>query len=140
VCTPADGAGRPHAGSPDAVAWERLDVPGDAVELFVCAPAPDSRLLVIRGEIDAAEADAVEEIAVGLLGEASSLVVDLSDLGFLASRGLAALVQVQRAAERAGACLRVVTGGNRAVLRPLTVTGVDTQLDLVADREGPDPD
>ncbi|WP_344413139.1 STAS domain-containing protein [Pseudonocardia ailaonensis] len=119
--------------------WERRDAPGDAVELHVLAPAPGERLLVVRGEIDAAEADAVQEVATRLLAEASSLVVDLSELGFLASRGLAALVHVQRAAERAGVSLQVVTGGNRAVLRPLQVTGVDTQLHLVAHRDGPAP-
>ena len=133
--TAADGLDGPAFEGSDvygAIRWERREGPGDTVALYVGAPSPGLRVLVVRGEIDAAEADAVEQVATGLLDEAPLLVLDLAGLGFLASRGLAALVAVQRVAEAVGAELQVVTGANRAVLRPLQVTGVDTQLTLVA--------
>jgi anti-sigma B factor antagonist len=53
------------------------------------------------------------------------LILDLAQVSFLGSRGLAMIVAAGRAARAASADLRGVTGpGNRAVLRPLEITGV----------------
>ncbi|MCE3552153.1 STAS domain-containing protein [Pseudonocardia sp. RS11V-5] len=116
----------------EAGAWERLDEPGGGIELYLCRGGERIRVLAVRGEIDAAEATAFQDAAIDLVRTAKVLVVDLSGVRFLASRGLAALVRAQRAADALGATLAVVTGGSRVVLRPMQVTGVDGQLHLVA--------
>ncbi|GAA2881598.1 hypothetical protein GCM10010472_44680 [Pseudonocardia halophobica] len=111
--------------------WERLDEPGSGIELHLCRAGERIRVLAVRGEIDAAEAAAFQDAAIDLVRTARYLVVDLSGVRFLASRGLAALVRTQRAAEAVGTALYVITGGSRVVLRPMQVTGVDGQLQLV---------
>lgn len=99
-----------------------------------------TRVLAVSGEIDEAEATAFQDAAIELLHEHRSVVLDLSGVTFLASRGIAALVRVQRAADDADAALTVVTGpGNRAVLRPLQITAVDSLFRLVPDVDGSDP-
>ena len=111
--------------------WERLDEPGSGVELHLCRAGERIRVLAVRGEIDAAEATAFQNAAIDLVRTAKYLVIDLSGIRFLASRGLAALVRTQRAAEDVGSRVSVITGGRRVVLRPMQVTGVDSQLHLV---------
>jgi anti-sigma B factor antagonist len=142
VCPAPDSAERAGTGSvPDlpevaawcgaAADWERLDEPGSGIELHQCRVGDRVRVLAVRGEIDAAEAAAFQNAAIDLVRTAKYLVVDLTGVRFLASRGLAALVRTQRAAEAVGSTLHVVTGGSRVVLRPMQVTGVDSQLNLV---------
>ncbi|GAA4699391.1 hypothetical protein GCM10023215_42420 [Pseudonocardia yuanmonensis] len=124
-----------------AGAWERLDEPDSGIQLHLCRVGERIRVLAVRGEIDAAEATAFQNAAIDLVRTAKYLVVDLTGVRFLASRGLAALVRTQRAADDVGSRVAVVTGGSRVVLRPMQVTGVDTQLHLVdslEDLERPD--
>ncbi|MFR9801120.1 STAS domain-containing protein [Pseudonocardia sp. RS010] len=111
--------------------WVRLDEPGSGVELYLCRVGERTRVLAVRGEIDAAEAAAFQNAAIDLVRTAKHVIVDLTGVRFLASRGLAALVRTQRAAEAVGSTVAVVSGGSRVVLRPMQVTGVDTQLQLV---------
>ena len=93
--------------------------------------------VVVRmtGELDTLTAPAVDaqltDVQADLVGSAT-LVVDLSDLTFMSSAGLALLVTHHERCAEQGSRLRVVTGDNRSVLRPLRVTGLDTVLDLVA--------
>lgn len=89
-------------------------------------------LLLIEGEIDTLTADELERGMEQLLAAPSGLlVVDLTDVTFLASSGLAVLI---RAAHKAGERrLRLVTSA-RAVRRPLEITGSDQLFDLYADR------
>lgn len=128
---PAPGLPEVAAWCSEAGDWERLDEPGSGIELHLCRAGERIRVLAVRGEIDAAEASAFQDAAIDLVRTARYLVVDLSGVRFLASRGLAALVRTQRAAEAVGTSLYVITGGSRVVLRPMQVTGVDGQLQLV---------
>ncbi|MCW0213917.1 MAG: STAS domain-containing protein [Pseudonocardia sp.] len=90
------------------------------------------RVLTVSGEIDEAEAQEFQDAALRLLQAPRSVVLDLGAVTFLASRGIAALVRVQHAANAAGVDLTIVTGpANRAVLRPLEITGVDSLFRLV---------
>jgi anti-sigma B factor antagonist len=91
-----------------------------------------SALLRVEGEIDTLTADELESGMEQLLAAPSDvLVIDLSDVTFLASSGLAVLI---RAAHRAGGRrLRLVTAA-RAVRRPLEITGSDQLFDLYTDR------
>ncbi len=90
-------------------------------------------LLSIEGEIDTLTADALERGMEQLLAAPSAvLVIDLTDVTFLASSGLAVLI---RAAQRSGERrLRLVTAA-RAVRRPLEITGSDQLFDLYSDRD-----
>ncbi len=91
-----------------------------------------SALLRVEGEIDTLTADELERGMDQLLAAPSGvLVVDLSDVTFMASSGLAVLI---RAAHRADdRRLRIVATG-RAVRRPLEITGSDQLFDLYNDR------
>ncbi len=57
------------------------------------------------------------------------LIVDLSMCEFLGSPGLAALVEVDGLARRDGTAFAVV-GCNQTLLRTITVTGLNTVLDI----------
>ncbi len=59
------------------------------------------------------------------------LVLDLSNLDFMSSAGLALLVTHHEQCAKRGSRLWVVTGENRRVLRPVQISGLDTVLDLV---------
>jgi anti-sigma B factor antagonist len=93
------------------------------------------RGLRVGGEIDSTEADLLERAGIDLLGAAPAMVVvDLGDVRYFGSRGMTALLRIQWAAAEAGVRLRIVTGeANRPVLRPLTITGLDRELDLFPD-------
>ena len=89
----------------------------------------------VTGELDTLTAPAVDAQLTDLeaeLTESAALVLDLSDLAFMSSAGLALLVTHHERCAEQGNRLRVVTGNNRTVLRPMRITGLDTMLDLVA--------
>ncbi|GAB2772103.1 STAS domain-containing protein [Amycolatopsis magusensis] len=84
-------------------------------------------ILVLTGEIDLLTAPRMREAGAEALREGpAALVLDLTDVSFLASAGLEALVELQ---EKTGgtAPLRVVAG-NSATLRPLEITGLTEVL------------
>jgi anti-anti-sigma factor len=56
------------------------------------------------------------------------VVLDLTEVTFLSSTGLGALVDAQHAADRIGAPLRVVVDHARPVLHPIQLTGLDEVL------------
>jgi anti-anti-sigma factor len=89
-------------------------------------------VVAVRGEVDADEAAQLRRAGAALLGTNGAVAVDLSGVTFFGSRGIAALVELHRIADGSGARLSIVTGrANRAVLRPLALTGVDRVLRLV---------
>ncbi|MGH3762866.1 STAS domain-containing protein [Actinophytocola sp.] len=77
----------------------------------------------VSGEVDMGTAPAVEEsIKTALEGEPAVLVVDLSDVSFLASAGMSVLISgMQQAGERTA--FRLVATGT-ATLRPMELTGI----------------
>ncbi|NUT95272.1 MAG: STAS domain-containing protein [Saccharothrix sp.] len=88
----------------------------------------DVSVIRLVGEIDMTNAEAVHAELLGCLERTSAgVVVDLTDVTFLASSGLSALVAARSEAERRGVGLAVAAAG-RAVLRPLEATRVDTML------------
>ncbi len=91
-------------------------------------------VLAVVGEIDTLTAPPLEQALRELLDDtgADVLVIDLTGVTFLASSGLAALIQgAHRAADR-NVTLRLVPG-SRAVRRPLEVTGSDQLFDMYED-------
>lgn len=91
-----------------------------------------SALLCVEGEIDTLTADELERGMEQLLAAPSGvLVVDLSNVTFMASSGLAVLI---RAAHQAGERRLRLVAAARAVRRPLEITGSDQLFDLYTDR------
>lgn len=91
----------------------------------------------VAGELDSLTVPAVDTqltaVQADLVAPAAlALVLDLSDLTFMSSAGLALLVTHHEWCAEQGSRLRVVTGNNRSVLRPVRITGLDTVLDLIA--------
>lgn len=103
-------------------------------ELGVTFERPDAgcALLAIDGEIDTLTAGAMQRALERLLAESSDvLVIDLSEVTFLASSGLAVLI---RAAHQAGERRLRLVSAARAVRRPLEITGSDQLFEIYADR------
>ncbi|OLR94314.1 STAS domain-containing protein [Actinokineospora bangkokensis] len=84
----------------------------------------------VRGEVDMGTAPALrrglDEAAEQRTGE-QPVVLDLSSVGFLASAGLALLVEFHRRLTGEGGALRVVTQGG-PVLRAIQVSSLDKVL------------
>ena len=96
-------------------------------------PYPDTAVLTVRGEIDTLTASAftaATEELVTASGEV--LVMDLTEVRFLASSGLAVLISAAHRAEERGIRLRLVIT-SRAVRRPLEITGTAALFDLHPD-------
>ncbi len=81
----------------------------------------DYPALVVVGEVDMATANDFAAAAIALLDTATVVAhVDLTDVTFFDSSGLAALIDVQRAFE--GASVRLVVEPSRSVARTLELT------------------
>ena len=79
----------------------------------------------MRGELDCANAHLLAEELGGLLGEGTCrLTVDLADMTFIDSTGLATLVWALRAARAEGGDL-VLHGPTRCARKVLAITGAD---------------
>lgn len=105
-----------------------------ALDADLDLPLPGTAVLTVAGEVDTVTAPHLG-IALGrLLDEpADVLVADLTAITFLASSGLAVLIQAAHRAEGTGRRLRLVASG-RQVRRPLEITGTDQLFDLYRDR------
>lgn len=94
-------------------------------------------VVTVAGEIDihtvdrfrAGVADGLERVA-DELPDGIVLVIDLTDVTFLGSHGLTALVEASRAARRRREPLRVVVDHTRPVIRPIQLAGLDDLLAL----------
>jgi anti-sigma B factor antagonist len=83
----------------------------------------------IGGEIDLSTAPAFEAAIAEALGQDPPvLVIELSDVSFMASVGLRILVATQ---EQVGTSIQLaVVAGNAAAKRPIQLTGVDKVVSL----------
>jgi anti-sigma B factor antagonist len=128
----------PDASAPGDPGFDAFG-PGFPLDTAVSRPQPGTVLLEVDGEVDSLTAprlQAAMDSALEALGRAAAgaaLVVDLSGVTFLASSGLAVLVDGARRATAAGGRLHVVAA-TRVVTRPLEVTGADTLFDTYRDR------
>ncbi len=86
-------------------------------------------VLTVRGDLDALSAPHLAAaINRGLSGESTAVVVDLSELEFLAASGMSVLLTGHTAA---GSSKRfAVVADGPATSRPMTLLGLDRQLDL----------
>jgi anti-sigma B factor antagonist len=100
---------------------------------FDVVPHGDRAVVVhATGEIDMLTAPALRTRLDEHLPTASLLVLDLSQVTFLGSAGLAVLVAAKEDADRLGHTLRLVPG-SRIVTRALEATGLLTLFDVAGD-------
>jgi anti-sigma B factor antagonist len=95
---------------------------------------PWAHKLRIDGELDLYTAPDVREELAGLSDEVRHVLVDLTQLSFMDSAGLATLVAgARRLRKRDGSMLLVVA--DPSVLRVLEVTGLDQYFEIRTDAE-----
>jgi anti-anti-sigma factor len=112
------------------------DAPGPTpLSYHLDAAPPDALVLVVAGEVDLLTVPAFAAGLDELVGATEPvLVINLTDVAFLGSRGLAELVAVARRAEHTTRRLRLITAAG-PVLRLLDLTGVGTLFDVFPDRD-----
>ena len=97
---------------------------GQQIGVVVDKVADDVVVLHVTGEIDLLTANVLgERLRENLEPASRVLVLDLTEVTFLGSAGLAEIVSASQAGADRGAKLLLVAT-NRAVLRPLEVTGL----------------
>jgi len=89
----------------------------------------EATVLTVAGEVDLATAPALENaIEAALGGKPAALIIDLSQVSFLASAGMAALVGAH---QRAGTATRIaVVADGPATGRQLKMTSLDQVFSL----------
>ena len=109
--------------------------------ISVTADAGCSNALVLRvgGEVDISTVGEIKRAYEAMIDTRRAgqdvLIIDLDDVTFFGSSGLAALVDCQHAAKQRGVQLRVA-GTSPAVVRPLNGTGLVRCFDWYDDLDG----
>lgn len=102
-------------------------------QISFAEPEPGVHVLGVGGEIDAASAPALARALDAVWAEVPARVVlDLSEVTFLGTAGLAELLRAADRADSEGVAFRVV-GGSRCVDRAIEVVGLATRLPLSPD-------
>jgi anti-sigma B factor antagonist len=112
----------------DADAYEVGDI-DEVVRFDVVEHGRGARVVHVVGEVDTLTAPVLRTRLDEHLAEVELLVLDLTDVTFLGSAGLAVLVAAKDEADRVGHRLRLVPG-SRIVVRALEATGLLTLFDL----------
>ncbi len=101
------------------------------MELAVSRESVDgASVLSVRGEVDVYSAPALSENLTQLLDDGTrAIVVDLSEVAFLDSTGLGALIGGRTATEGAGGTMAIVCTNDR-VLKLFTITGLDSVFQI----------
>jgi anti-anti-sigma factor len=90
----------------------------------------DAIVVRVRGEIDLASAHAlVEELRRAIGGAASTVFLDLGNVGFIDSTGLRALLVAAKLSSMNGSELRILRGSS-PVERAIETSGVEDLLPL----------
>ena len=96
-------------------------------------PGSSACTVAVRGDVDAGTAPRFGGHLLEVLARPGvrTVELDLSDVTFLDSAGLTALVVAHRTAEDSGRVLSVRCGTGRAVRRPLEITGLSSILTVI---------
>jgi anti-sigma B factor antagonist len=96
------------------------------VELAVSRQSVDGLPVVaVKGEVDVYSAPTLKDNLTALLDAGQpTIVVDLTDVAFLDSTGLGALISARSASDQAGGSLPIVATQDR-ILKLFTITGLD---------------
>lgn len=103
---------------------------GEIIRFDVVDHGPGVRVVHVVGELDTLTSPLLQVRLAQQLAEIENLVLDLSDVTFLGSAGLAVLVGAKEDADSRGAEMYIVPG-SRIVKRALEATGL-LQLFAVA--------
>jgi anti-sigma B factor antagonist len=114
----------------DTGAGDGTDV-GEIIRFDVVDHGPGVRVLHVVGELDTLTAPLLQVRLLEQQAQVGHLVLDLSDVTFLGSAGLAVLVGAKDDAENRG-CRLLVVPGSRIVKRALEATGL-LQLFTIAE-------
>jgi anti-sigma B factor antagonist len=88
--------------------------------------------LALSGELDLANTETLAgELEKAEEGGAGVIVLDMTELEFIDSTGIALLVAAHRRLNGDGDCFRLVGSEGRAVRRVMALTGLDTSLPFV---------
>lgn len=106
-------------------------------------PAPDwlniahrvvdeTLVVVVSGEVDSDTAPTLRTAVTSGIDHTSvnPCILDLTKVTFLNPAGLTALLDAHTHAQARDEPLRIVVDGNRPVIRPIEITGLDTALNL----------
>jgi anti-sigma B factor antagonist len=96
---------------------------GEVIRFDVVSHGPDARVVHVVGEIDTLTAPVLRTRLDEQVAAVPLLVLDLTDVTFLGSAGLAVLVAAKDEADRRRHTLRLVPG-SRIVTRALEATGL----------------
>ena len=99
----------------------------DILQLQISPGADDLVVVTVTGELDLSNRDELAAAAIGLLDDAKKVVIDLSDVTFLDSAAMSALVKIRQEADRLGAEVRL-RGATGRVAEVLGITGLDRWL------------
>lgn len=99
--------------------------------------ADDAVLVTVAGEVDMLTAHGLWSAVHRAISDADgrSVVIDLNDVLFFGSHGVAALERAADSARRGNVALRVVIAPGRPARRILELTGLDRVL-MVSDADG----
>jgi anti-anti-sigma factor len=110
---------------------------GDTAALLGVAvehPRDSVAVVAVRGELDMSTIPRLERPLLDVLGASLGVVVDLTQLAFIDSSGIALLIEAQRTANGSGALHLVVSEGSQ-VARVFEITGIGRTVPLFLDRE-----
>jgi anti-sigma B factor antagonist len=110
-------------------AADGADEIGEVIRFDVVGHAEGTRVLHVVGEIDTLTAPLLRSRLSQELHDVTLLVLDLTEVTFLGSAGLAALVAAKDEAAAADVTLRLVPG-SRIVTRALEATGLLPLFDI----------
>lgn len=105
---------------------------GEVIRFDVVSHGPDARVVHVVGEIDTLTAPVLRTRLDEQIAAVPLLVLDLSDVTFLGSAGLAVLVAAKDEADRRRHNLKIVPG-SRIVMRALEATGLVQIFDVYED-------
>ena len=84
----------------------------------------------VTGEVEALTAGRLGAAVLDALGDERPVVLDLTDVRFLDSAGLATPLRITEESEDRGEPLRIAVDQNRPVIRPIQITGLEHRLAL----------
>jgi anti-anti-sigma factor len=123
---PASG----HPPAQDAEPQPPAPVPAGPAAVGV-RDAPGGRIVEVHGELDLAGVRCVRDELLRVAAAGGVLTVDLRPTTYLASAGVALLVEADRVVRGAGGRLRVLVAPADVVRRALALSGVDDLLEVL---------
>jgi anti-sigma B factor antagonist len=100
-----------------------------------CEKRDGAVVVVARGELDLASADALRSVLRGSDAQAPIVVLDLRAVTFIDSSGLSVIVGHSRRADTYGFRFGIAVGGARTVSRVFDLSGLTETLPIIEDPE-----